>query len=312
MLSVTDHLFSPMFRFPVLSTLFTVAFMSPLAGCSPADQETSTTTDISTSMVQERVESARSRLETSDGGRRILDAIEAHGGLEAWYEAPTSSYTWEYGNIGADLQFKSFLVADNSTRRVYHELLSVGSYGHPQPVDGRFAWDGTQAWIDPPEITAVNPRFWATSGYYFEQIPFVFADPGLKYEVLDDDTLGGRTYHLVRVSFDQGIGDSPGDTYVAYIDRETKRIGAVRYTVSYGRPPTADPPRRETLFEYHDYATVDGLTVATRFRGYDFGDGQKGVFRNEAWADSISFRRPFDESRLARPDGARIVPLPGE
>ncbi len=209
------------------------------------------------------------------------------------------------------MQFKSFLVADNTTRRVYHDLLSVGSYGDPQPVDARFAWDGADAWIYPDSIEAVNPRFWALSGYYFEQIPFVFADPGLHYEVLPDDTLNGRPHRLVRVSFEPGVGDSPGDTYVTYVDAETKLVGAVRYTVTYGRPASSDAPARQTLFEYDEYVTVDGLTVPTRFRGYSYADGSKGDFRNEAWADSISFRRPFEATRLQAPDGARFVPMPG-
>lgn len=97
-----------------------------------------------------------------------------------------------------------------------------------------------------------------------------------------------------------------------YLDPESSQVGAIRYTVTYGRPPSEGPPERQTLFEYDDYVTVNGLTVPTRFRGYGFADGSKGEFRNEAWADSISFRRPFDASKLEAPEGARIVPLPGQ
>lgn len=249
-------------------------------------------------------------MEASDGGRLLLESIDAHGGLEAWYEAPTSSYTWEYANQPSDVQFKSFMVVDNATRRAYHDLLTVGPYGDPQPVDARFAWDGENAWMYPDSIDAVNPRFWALTGYYFEQIPFVFADPGLHYEVLEPDTLNGRPHQLVRVSFDPGVGDSPGDTYVAYIDEETRRIGAVRYTVTYGRPYDAEEPDRATLLEYSDYVTVDGLTVARHFVGHNYVDGAVTSFKNEAWADSISFRRPFDASQLEAPPGARVAADP--
>ena len=47
------------------------------------------------SAVQQRVAAARERLTHNEGGRRVLRAIEAHGGLAAWYRAPTSSYVWE-------------------------------------------------------------------------------------------------------------------------------------------------------------------------------------------------------------------------
>lgn len=293
----------------VAISLFCILFV---AGCLQESAPEINGQEREESIIQERAEEARSRLEATPGGRRILDAVEAHGGLEAWYRAPTSSYTWEYANVPADLQFKSFLVADNATRRVYHDLLSVGSYGNPRPVDARFAWDGADAWIYPETIEAVNPRFWALSGYYFEQIPFVLADPGLNYELLPDDSLNGRLQHLVHVSFEPDVGDSPGDTYVVYLDNETNLVSAVRYTVTYGRPASTGDPQRQTLFEYDDYVTVDGLTVPTRFRGYSFANGSKGAFRNEAWADSISFRRPFVASRLTATEGARFVPLPGE
>lgn len=258
-------------------------------------------------MAAERAAEAETRLSASDGGRLLLRAIDAHGGLEAWYEAPTSSYTWEYANVSGDVQFKSFLVADNTTRQVYHDLLTVGAYQDPRPVTGRFAWTGENAWIYPDSIDAVNPRFWATTGYYFEQIPFVLADPGTYHERLPEEELDGETHDVVRVSFGDGVGDSPGDTYTLLIDQESSLVNAIRYTVTYGRDPNAAGEPRATLFYYQDYVVVDGLTVPTHFRGY-YADDM--TFKNEAWADSISFRRPFDASKLEAPPGARVAPAP--
>ena len=254
---------------------------------------------------------ARDRLTQSDGGELVLRAIEAHGGLEAWYRAPTSSYTWEYANEEVDLRFKSFLVADNQTREVYHDLTLTGPFDDPNEVDARFAWDGTDAWIHPPDIERPNPRFWGISGYYFQQIPFVLADPGVTYERLDDEELDGTRYEMVRAAFEPNVGESPGDTYTLYVHPETGQVDAIRYTVSFGQDvePGADLP--ETLLYYEDFETVDGLTVATTFRGYDFTEeGERGAFKNEAFADSISFRRPFDPSQMEAPEGARFVPAP--
>jgi hypothetical protein len=265
------------------------------------------------SEVERRVESARQRLTQSEGGRRVLRAIEAHGGLAVWYRAPTSSYTWEYANKEIDVRFKSFLVVDNRTRRAYHDLLTTGTYANARPVDARFAWTGERAWIAPDSIETPNPRFWALSGFYFQQIPFVLADPGLNYEALPDDTIDGTPHDMVQVTFDQGVGDSPGDTYTLYLDKDAGQVDAIRYTVSFGRDvePGADLP--ETFFDYEDYVTVDGLTVPTRFEGYNYSDteGPGDTLRNEAVADSISYRRPFDASRLEPPATARFVPLPG-
>jgi len=249
---------------------------------------------------------AQTRLEASEAGRTVLRAIDAAGGLEAWYSAPTSSYTWEYANVGANLQFESHLIADNSSRRIYHQLLALGDYGDPQEVEGRFAWDGNEAWIWPAEIEKINPRFWAATGYYFSSIPFVLADASVILEALPDEELDGAMYDMVRATYAEGTGDA-SDTYTLYVDKETGRLRAIRYTVTFG----GRPARGESLFYYENYSTIDGLTVPTHFKGFQFVDGKKGDFRNEAFVSNISFRVPFDETQLQMPEGGRIQPMPG-
>lgn len=281
-----------------------------LGACEPVP-ESEDTGVVPDEEVERLAGEARARLSASEGGRLLLRAIEAHGGLEAWYRAPTSSYTWEYANVGSDVRFRSFLVADNRTREVYHDLLLTGSFDAPREVDGRFAYDGKDAWMAPDTIERPNPRFWGISGYYFQQIPFVLTDPGVHHERLPDEELDGTTYQMVRATFDRDVGESFGDSYTLYVHPETAMVDAIRYTVSYGRDvePGADLP--ETLFYYGDYVTVDGLTVPTSFRGYDFTeDGERGDFKNEAFADSISFRRLFDPTRMQAPENARHVPPP--
>lgn len=289
------------------------------SGCTATVESSRQSADDSTaapiSAAQIRAGEAHQRLMASEGGQLLLRAVDAHGGLDAWYSAATSSYTWEYSNAPADLRFKSHLVADNSTRQIYHDLLELGTPDKPQAFEGSFAWDGENAWISPASVDRVNPRFWAATGYYFESIPFVLADPGVRYEVLPEAELDGIVHDMVKASFGDGVGDSPGDTYTLYINRESGLVDAIRYTVTYGRQrpdgDQTDRPVRETLFSYEDYITVDGLTVPTRFHGFDFENGAKGAFKNEAWASDISFRERFDAARLERPQDSRVQPAPG-
>jgi hypothetical protein len=301
--------------FAVFILLFSVGGTVLLGGCGnqSAPDETSAPNVVPDEEVERTVEAARERLTQSEGGRRVLRAIEAHGGLAAWYRAPTSSYTWEYANKEIDVRFKSFLVVDNRTRRAYHDLLTTGTYDDAQSVDARFAWTGERAWIAPDSIERPNPRFWALSGFYFQQIPFVFADPGLTYEALPDDSIDGEPHDMVRAGFQSGVGDTPDDTYTLYLDKETGQVDAIRYTVSYGRDVEDPSELSQTFFDYEAYTTVHGLTVPTRFKGYSYSEegGPGDELRNEAFADSISYRRPFDESKLEPPANARFVSLPG-
>lgn len=267
------------------------------------------------SAAQQKAQEATARLSATPGGEVVLRAINAHGGLEAWYEAPTTSFTWEYSNARSNSRFKTQAVVDNQTRQAYHQILTIGTPDAAEPYDGRFAWDGERAWIYPADTPTINPRFWALTGYYFQQIPFVLADPGLTYTTLPDEEIDGEAYDMVQVGFGAGVGDSPGDTYTLYVDKETDMVAAIRYTVTYGREPSADadaPPPAETQMLYQDYTTVDGLTVPTHFYGTNFANGEVVDFKNEAWGTEISFTQPFDETKLAMPEGARIQPPPGQ
>ena len=265
-----------------------------------------------------KAEAARARLMSSEGGQMVLDVIENHGGLEAWYAAPTSAYSWEYSNFGGNMRFKSSLVADNTTRRIYHRITALGTPEEVEAIDGRMAWDGNDAWISPASIEQIDPRFWSATGYYFESIPFVLADPGVNFKVFPPEEHDGVNYHRVTAYYDVNVGDTPGDTYTLFINPETGMLDVVLYTVTYGRayetygrayepgddwPPT---PTRGNFFRYSDYVTVDGLTVPTRFHGYAYNDGEVGDLRNEAWASDFSFRESFDESQLSMPAGARM------
>lgn len=193
-------------RLPLAACAGLILLLFATAACEPSGESASSDSSsgdaseetAALSDAAERAKEARTRLEQSEGGRLVLQAINAHSGLEAWYAAPTSSYTWEYANSDVGLHFESYMVVDNRTRTAYHDLLSIGPFGDPQPVDGAFAWDGKQGWIVPDSIQGLNPHFWATTGYYFEQIPFVLADPGVTYEPLPDATLDGTTYSMVR------------------------------------------------------------------------------------------------------------------
>jgi len=290
--------------FPAPGKVLVLVGLATLSGCGePAPG--------SAGWIEAQASEARERLSASEGGRMVLASIEAHGGLEAWYAAPTSAYVWDYSNIPSNMHFSSYLVADNRTRHVYHDLLTFGTPGEVEEVDASFAWDGTDAWISPAERQQPNPRFWALTGYYFQSIPFVMADPGVQFRILPPEELNGVPHRRVMAYYEAGVGDSPGDIYVLYLDPDTEQVAAVVYTVTYGRayqPSAVGPgePASGTLLYYQDYVTVDGLTVPTRFRGYAWMNGEQGTFRNEAWVSKISFRQPFDESRLLMPENARI------
>ena len=200
------------------------------------------------------------------------------------------------------------MVANNRTRQIYHDLLAMGSRREPIALDAQMAWDGADAWVY-PDTVQINPRFWASTAYYFQSIPFVLADAGTRYEVLPDESLDGVSHQMVKVSYDDDVGDSYGDTYTLYVHPETGRVSAIRYRSTYGRG-RPDTQGRETLMRFLEYQTFDGLTVPTRFESYSFAGGEQDTtLRATATASDISFRAPFDEGRLVMPEGGRVEPF---
>jgi len=61
------------------------------------------------------------------------------------------------------MRFKSPLIADNSTRRIYHRITMLGTPDEVEEIDGRMAWDGQDAWKSPASIEQINPRFWSAT-----------------------------------------------------------------------------------------------------------------------------------------------------
>lgn len=76
-------------------------------------------------------------------------------------------------------------------------------------------------------------RFYISTPFYFFGIPFVFADPGVHAESLGEKVLNGRAYDVVKFTYDENVGDTPEDNYVADFDSTTHRLHVVHYIVTY-------------------------------------------------------------------------------
>jgi hypothetical protein len=218
------------------------------------------------------------------------EMIVAHGGFERWRSAPTVSFEdqWE----GRE---RAMLVTVNQrTRQAYLDV--VGS-------DGCIVWDGEKAWSVNWEGTP--PRFLALLNYYFANLPWLTMDPGVNLNGLGTASLWDDPveYITLRMTFDEGVGDTPDDYYVLHIDPKTKMLKATTYIVTYGGVlPEGVTRSPEHILVYDSWADVDGLKVPTHFTIYQLDHTlyAKCAFRN--W----SFEKPFDNSRLTMPSTAVI------
>ncbi|MCZ6490345.1 MAG: hypothetical protein O7A06_07425 [Acidobacteria bacterium] len=265
-----------------LRRLIVFLWMAPLilSSCSSPGPEV-------TSLELSSLELSPPEVASPGPGRQVIDRmIAAHGGMEKWRSAPTVSFEVTVQPPGS----VAHVTVEQGARRAYHDYPETGA---------RMSWDGTQAWSENWQYP-VPPRFYALVNFYFLNLPWVAADPGVILSepgtgrLWDDPT----EYITVKMAFEPGVGDTPDDDYVLYIDPASYLLKAAEYTVT-GRPES-NPPG---ILVYEEFTTVDGLTVPAKASVYG---KQDRTFQRTRMARNWSFREPFDESRMVMPPGAVV------
>ena len=253
--------------------------------------------------VAERAAAAHARMQASAGGRLVAKAIAAHGGLEAWLRRGTIAFTFDYQPLGQpQRRMHTRSIVDLWRSRAMQTELGEGA-------DARLGWDGRQAWIVPDaKAFPIGPRFWATTPYYFVGMPFVLADPGVRFEQLGNRMLDGKPHVAVKATFAPGTGDSPDDYYVVYLDPATSQMRALGYIVAYPgffKPGQHSP---EKLMRYTEFASVDGLQFAHRLDTFKWtdADGQGDKVTDISVSD-IKVGESVPASTFAPAEGAAVT-----
>ena len=258
--------------------------------------------------VRSRVDAATARLNESEAGLTVLAAIDAHGGLETWYGNGPIHFRYAYGSVDSLGQptgdpLTTLQTIDTWSARAVHQLVADTSVS--------FGWTGTEAWAVPnADAVPTNPRFWSLTPYYFASMPFVLSDEGVQLELADTLTVEGTTYEQVHVTFADGTGDAPDDYYYLLVHPETKRVGGVRYVVSYGpfNPEGGHTP--ESIMLYDGAQTVDGITLQEGFRSFAWSDSLRGPARPKAAGTltELAFRGDMPDAAFAMPPDAEAQP----
>jgi hypothetical protein len=262
-----------------------------------------------------RAAEAEARLSTTEAGRLVWAAIEAHGGLERWFANGPLAFRFSYRALGGRPPTDTYQIIDTWSSRAWHR-----DWATPEVT---FGWDGARAWYHGAAEPPLNVRFWSLTPYYFVAIPFVLADPGVQLAHFGELDFEGRTYDEVLVTYEAGVGDSPGDYYIVLIDRETRRIGGCRYIVAYPGFFPEGGHTAEKLMVYDGAQVVDGITFPETFRtfawnaphrvapGQNVADGALvdpvGELVTESTMSDVSFEPELREDRFAPPVGATIV-----
>ena len=282
-----------------------LALLLLLCSCDPAP-DTSATEELDvlveeTDPYAERVAAARQRLYTgNEAAQLVWRATEAHGGLAKWYAAGPLYYHFDYqpepGEDGSPRN--TTILNDYANARAVHT-----SVNEPEQ---QFGYDGEQAWSTTGEkVDGMSPRFWSLTPYYFVGLPFVLADEGINYELLPDAELDGKTYDMVKVTYEAGTGDAPDDYYVLYLDPDDGQLDALRYIVSYPGFFEDGKHLPEKLMKITGKTTVDGITLPTGYATHWWNEGQPSERITAITVSDYAFRPDSPEEAFAMPAGAK-------
>jgi hypothetical protein len=221
--------------------------------------------------------------------------VEAHGGMDPWSAAPTVSFTDSLVPAGMPTGEAIRITVEQGTRRVYMDVVGM---------EISLAWDGEKAWgIN--WGSPVPPRFLAQLNYYFLNLPWLVKDPGVILSELGTRTIWDdpTEYVAVRVTYDAGVGDTPDDYYVLYIDPDSHRIKGCEYIVTYADilPPGIKQTSPHLLI-FDTFETVGGLVVPTHYTIYETDQTVYATCSIRDW----SFNEPFDAARMEMPEDAII------
>lgn len=161
--------------------------------------------------------------------------VEAMGGQDAWNATHHICFTFVHRRhhcwdkytgdhrMSLEDEGKQIVVLQNVNRRegeVY--------------VDGQAqSGDTKQEWLDNAYGAWINDTYWLV-------MPYKLLDPGVTLTYDRAEEIDGTLYDVLKLQF-QNVGLTPGDTYWAFLDRETGLMGRWEYHLqSYGAddPPT--------------------------------------------------------------------------
>lgn len=118
---------------------------------------------------------------------------------------------------------------------------------------------------------------------YWLLMPYKLLDPGVTLHDAGQETLDGKTYDVVKLTFGE-VGLTPGDSYWAYLDPETGLMARWAYHLQGWE---ADRPK--TAWEWRDWDRHGDILLAATRRNVESGDerGLEQIAVFESLSDSV-------------------------
>lgn len=254
------------------------------------------------SWIDKRVEQAKSRLQQTDAGKVVWNAMEVHGGLYRWYANGPVAFHFDYQPLNGSTRRNTYQVINTWNNTARHFAVNDST--------AQFGWDGEHTWTNTTDTTIFpfDKKFWAITPYYFMAQPFVLDGEGVQLELLSDIEYKGENHDVVKVTFEDGTGDAPDDYYILYFNKASHKLKVIRYIVSYPEYFEGGGHSPEKFMELYGEQTIDGITLPERYQTHMLTDDQQpGEHVTDITLDSVSFMPDLTSDYFKMPENAEII-----
>lgn len=125
-----------------------------------------------------------------------------------------------------------------------------------KPGEGRVWLDGTA--LEGEDLKKALERAYGRyiNDTYWLLMPAKLGDPGVHLVSEGEDVKDGKTYDVVRVSFDDNIGLTPKDTYWAYVSKDSGLMERWEMVL------TGQEAKDRSAYTWSDWQSVGGVRLA--------------------------------------------------
>ena len=228
---------------------------------------------------------------TKDPKKLVKEMVDANGGIKQFRALKDVSYTYTYHDTATDkrdVSTEKYIFDGEYSWAEYHTHEKFVMPNVQGTVTQSFNGAKTKVHHDGALVTdkkAVEmAHFLRKTNYYWFAMMFKLLDPGLNYSYEGTKKHNDITYDLVKVGFEQGIGEA-SDIYLLYINPETKMVDQFLFTVmSFGK--------KDPFMMTVEYETVSGVKFPTK-RKYTTAKWD-GTITGEKWVHEISTKLSFN------------------
>ena len=172
-------------------------------------------------------------------------------------------------------------------------------------------FDGSDAWISPADSGFQGGRFHVLTWSYFLAAPMKLSDEGTHVETLGQlPFTDGQSLDAAKLTFGDGVGDSPDDWYILYRDDQTHRLVGMAYIVTFGTSLEKAEEEPHAIV-YDGWQEVNGVWLSTDWTFYNWTleDGVTGDPIGHVKLQNLRFVE-FDAEAFTAPSGSKAMPAP--